>query len=105
MLSCRLALCATADALWLARASLPATPVTDIANASRVGVNTVHQSSVAVRMASSQGGAVAIARSNPLHKCLRDSFCLTHHVAANATFFGALGRVRLGQDGPGCHFW
>lgn len=99
VLSCRLALYATADALWSARAMLPARPVKEICTASLVGVSTVHQCSKAVRMAYSQGGAAAIARSHPLQKCLRDSSCLVHHVAANASFLEAFGRVRLGPDG------
>lgn len=101
LLSCRLALYVTTDAVWDARKDLPKMPTQAIRDASLVGVSTVHQCSDVVRMAYAQGGAASIARTNALQKSLRDSSCLSHHVAANATFLEALGRIRIGMDGLG----
>lgn len=103
-LSCRLALFAVADAMWKARKQLPATPDREIREASLVGATAVHQCAEVVRIAYAQGGAAAIARAGVLQKCLRDSSCLTHHVAANGNFFEAMGRRRLGLDGMGYQF-
>lgn len=99
LLSCRLALYVATDALWEARHGLPESPSREIHDVSLIGVSTVHQCCEVVHMAYSQGGAASISRKNALQKCLRDSSCLVHHVAANSTFFEALGRVRIGMDG------